>query len=343
MTITEKDVKKFSLIALLILLVVLAFLIVRPILLSVLGGLILAYIFLPLHKFLVKVVKSKTISAFIVSIFLLAIILLPLWYFLPLISKQIFQLFKVTQDLDLIPIIKTIFPSASDQFMNQISLTVKTAISNLTSSIINSTVDTLINFVMISVHAFIGVFVFFYTLKDEEKLSQFASGLLPLSKNQERLFIQQFKDITKSLLYGQVVAGIIQGATASLALYVFGVPNALILSIAALIFSIIPLIGPGFVYVPVTIYMLIGGNPLFAIGYFLFNVLIVSTIDNVFRAHFMSKKTNLSEAVVLIGMIGGLLMFNVLGLIIGPLILAYLITFLRAYKENTLSTFFDST
>jgi predicted PurR-regulated permease PerM len=187
------------------------------------------------------------------------------------------------------------------------------------------------------------IFVFFFSLRDSEKLRNFASGLLPFGKNQEKQLIKQFEDITKSLLYGQVVAGLIQGVLASIALYVFGIPNALILSIVAIILSIIPIIGPGFVYVPVTIYMIIGGNnPLLAIGYFLFNVLIVSSIDNVFRAHFVSRKTNLSQAIVLIGMIGGFFVFNVVGLILGPLVLAYLITFLKAYKENNLSSFFDS-
>lgn len=343
MSITEKDIKKVSLIGLLILLLVLSFLIVRPILLSIIGGLILAYIFLPVQKLLVRFLKSKTISALVVSLILLALILLPLWYLLPIVSRQIFELFKIVQDLDLIPVIQSIFPNASEQFLTQISLTIKTTLSNLTVTIIDSTFDVLVNFFMIAVHAFIGVFVFFYALKDQDKLSSFASGLLPLSKNQEKVFVQQFKDITKSLLYGQVVAGLIQGITASLALYVFGVPNALILSLLAIGLSIIPLIGPGFVYVPVTVYMLVGGgNPLLAVGYLLFNLLIVSSIDNVFRAHFVSKKTNLSPALVLIGMIGGLLIFNVLGLILGPLILGYLIAFLKAYKENTLSTFFDS-
>ncbi len=343
MPITEKDIKKFSLITFLLLLVVLTFFIVKPVLLSILAGLILAYILLPVYKLILRAVKSRTLSAILVSILLLAIILIPLWYLLPVISKQIFELFRVSQNLELAPIIKVIFPAASDQFIAQVDLSVKSSISNITASIINSTVDLLVNFFIISLHIFIVIFVFFFSLRDSEKLRNFASGLLPFGKTQEKQLIKQFEDITKSLLYGQVVAGLIQGVLASIALYVFGIPNALILSIVAIILSIIPIIGPGFVYVPVTIYMIIGGNnPLLAIGYFLFNVLIVSSIDNVFRAHFVSRKTNLSQAIVLIGMIGGFFVFNVVGLILGPLVLAYLITFLKAYKENNLSSFFDS-
>jgi predicted PurR-regulated permease PerM len=342
MTITEKDVKKMSLIVLLAALAILSFLIIKPVLLSVLAGLILAYLFLPIHHFLVRLVKSKTLSAILSSILLLALIIIPLWFLLPLVSQQIFQLFKLSQELELIPLIKTVFPAASDQFISQIDIAIKSGFSKLTSSIINSTVDLLVNFVTISLHLILVAFVFFFTLKDEEKLRNFASGLLPLAKNQEKQFVKQFGDITKSILYGQVVAGLVQGTLAAIALYVFGIPNALLLSVIVIVFSIIPLIGPGIVYIPATVYMIINGNPLLAVGYFLFNVLIVSSIDNVIRAHFISTKTNLSQAIILIGMIGGLFMFNVIGLLLGPLILAYFITFIRAYKENTLSSLFYS-
>ncbi|MBU1989081.1 MAG: AI-2E family transporter [Nanoarchaeota archaeon] len=342
MSITEKDVKKISLIVLLALLALLAFLIIRPVLLSTLAGLILAYIFLPVYKYILKLVKSKTVSAAIVSIALLALMVLALWLLLPLISQQVFELFKISQNLDMTGITKSIFPGASDQFANQLDLTAKNTFSTITSSIINSSISLLLNFATISLHLLLVAFVFFFTLRDADQLSSFTSGLLPFTQTQEKKLIKQFKDITQSILYGQVVAGVIQGLLAALALYIFGIPNALLLSIVSLVLSVIPVIGPSFVYIPVTIYMMITGDPLLAIGYLLFNIIIVSSIDSVFRAHFVSKKTNMSQAIILIGMIGGLFLFNVLGLIIGPLILAYFITFLRAYKDKNLTSFFES-
>lgn len=341
MAISERDIKKISLIVFLIALAVLAFLIIRPVLISVIAGLILAYIFLPVYKYTIKIVKSKTLSAAVVSIILLAIIILPLWFLLPMISQQVFDLFRVAQNLDLTGFTRTVFPAASDQFVGQMDATIKNSISRITSSVLNSIVDLLLNFATISLHLLLVAFVFFFSLKDSEQLKNFTSGLLPLGKNQEKQFVKQFRDITHSILYGQVVAGLIQGLLAALALFTFGVPNALLLSVISVILSIIPVIGPSFVYIPVTIYLILTGDPLLATGYVLFNILIVSSIDSVFRSHFVSRKTKMSQAIILIGMIGGLFMFNILGLIIGPLILAYFITFLKAYKEKTISSFFE--
>jgi predicted PurR-regulated permease PerM len=342
MALTEKDTKKILFVTLLVLLAILAFFIVKPVLLSVLGGLILAYLFLPVHKFLVKYLKSPLLSAIIVSTLLLAIIILSLWFLLPLISQEVFSLYKGSQQLDLTSLMQTIFPSASEQFISQVDLTVGNALNKVTSSIISSMVNLLLNFATVSLQLLLVAFVFFFSLKDADKLKSFASGLLPLHRTQEIKLSQQFEDITKSILYGQIVAGSIQGLLAALALYLFHIPNALFLSFLAFILSILPVIGPGFIYVPVTIYLIVSGNPLAAIGFFLFNIIIVSPIESLFRAHFVSKKTNLSQAIVLIGMIGGIFMFSVLGLIIGPLVFAYVITFLRAYKDKTISSFFES-
>ncbi|MBU0466856.1 MAG: AI-2E family transporter [Nanoarchaeota archaeon] len=340
MTLTEKDVKRISLIVLIALLGILVFLIIRPVLLSIIGGLILAYIFFPVYKWIAKKVKYRSLAAALVSVLVLLIIFIPLWFLLPLMSQQVFALFQFSQELDINSLVRTIFPSSSEQFIVQISATATNAVTKITSSILNSIVDFLINFAVISLHLLLVAFVFFFALKDESKLREFASGLSPLNKSQEKHLIKKFKDITGSIIYGQIVAGVLQGIFAGIGFFVFGIPNALVLTVLATMLSIIPVIGPSLIYIPVAIYLIITGNPLLAIGFLLYNVLIVSSVDTIFRSLFVSRRTRMSQAVILVGMIGGLFIFGILGLILGPLILAYFITFLTAYKEKTLSSLF---
>ena len=72
----------------------------------------------------------------------------------------------------------------------------------------------------------------------------------------------------------------------------------------------------------------------------LYGALIVSSLDNLLRPYIVSKQSSISPVIALIGMIGGLFVFGLMGLIIGPLILAYLIIFLTAYKNKELSKMF---
>jgi predicted PurR-regulated permease PerM len=72
----------------------------------------------------------------------------------------------------------------------------------------------------------------------------------------------------------------------------------------------------------------------------LYNVFIVSTVDNVLRAYIVSRRTKISQLLMFIGMIGGILLFGILGLILGPLILAYFLMFLELYRNKKLYTAF---
>jgi predicted PurR-regulated permease PerM len=342
MTLTEKDVKKMSLIFFVVILGILVFLVVRPVLFTVIGGMILAYIFLPVHRWIAKRVKSKTLSAAMVSALVLIIILLPIWFLAPIMIKQVFNVFQYSQNLNIHGFVSDLLPSASEEITSQISIGLTQAISKLTSLVLNGAVDFILDFPIIFLHVLLAAFVFFFALKEEESLREFASGLSPLNKQQEAKLVKQFKDMTQAVIYGQIILGLVQGLFAGIGFLIFGVPNALILTIVATILSIIPVIGPSLVYFPVTIYLLVLGKPFIAMGFLLYNLLIVSTIDNLLRAHIVSRRTQVSQVVILVGMIGGLFIFGALGLILGPLILAYFITFLKAYKDKTLSSMFAS-
>jgi len=341
MSITEKDVKRMSVFLLIAILGVLVFLIIKPVWFSVIGGLILAYIFYPVFGWLERIVKIKPLAAAIVSILVLIIIFVPLYFLLPLMSQQVFEVFQLSQGLDVNTFIKDLFPTASEQFVSQFDATITKAISQVTSSILNSLIDFLINFAVISLHLLLVAFVFFFALKDGSKLREFVSGLSPLNKTQEKRLVKQFEDITQSIVYGQIVIGLLQGTLAGIGFYLFGIPNALLLTVIAVMLSVIPVIGPAFVYVPLTVYLLATGNPLVAIGFLIYNILAVSFFDSILRSHWVSRKTKISQVIILIGMIGGLLVFGILGIILGPLILAYFLTFLQAYKDKTLSGSFS--
>ena len=84
-----------------------------------------------------------------------------------------------------------------------------------------------------------------------------------------------------------------------------------------------------------------GSSSATLIAYLLYNILIVSLVDNILRSYIVSKRTNVPSAIVLVGMIGGLFVFGVVGLIIGPLMLAYLLTLLESFKDKSIYSLFS--
>jgi predicted PurR-regulated permease PerM len=168
------------------------------------------------------------------------------------------------------------------------------------------------------------------------------SEISPFGKSHENVVIKQFKRITDSVIYGQVVVGILQGVLAGVALILLNVPNSIVLTVVAIILSIVPFVGPAFVWIPTAIYLFYIGKSTTLLAIFvIYNLLIVSNIDNLVRAYIVSKKSEISSAIILVGMIGGLFMFGLLGLILGPLILAYFLVLLKSYKDNDLHNIFS--
>ncbi len=107
------------------------------------------------------------------------------------------------------------------------------------------------------------------------------------------------------------------------------------MSIIAILAGVLPILGPMFVGVPVAIVLLIGGNSFSALGILIFAV-ISSQSDHLFRPMLVAKRTKLHTALVLIGMIGGFFLFGLLGFILGPLIIAYLIIIIETYRSKPL-------
>jgi len=123
--------------------------------------------------------------------------------------------------------------------------------------------------------------------------------------------------------YSVLATSVAQGALAGVGYYITGAPTPLLLGMLTMVISLIPF-GPPFMYVPVSAYLLFfSGLPWYhGVGLIIWGIVVVSTIDNVLRPIFISQTTKLSAMLVLVGVLGGVASFGLLGVFIGPAIIA---------------------
>lgn len=341
MEINDKVIKEISAIALILLFGILVFFAIKPLIFAILWGLIFAYAFMPVYKKLLSYFKNGMLSAGLTLLLALLIVLIPLWFIIPIAISQIFELYRFSQTLDMSGVISTVFPAASSQFVSQAGVTISTLIGKLTSAVMNSLVNISLNAPLLLVDLFVICFVFFFTLKDSDKIREFVKSISPLSKAKEKIVVQQFNDITYSMIFGHFVVGIAQALLAGLGFLIFGVQNALVLTMIAMFLAVLPILGVFLVWIPIAIYMFAQGNVAIAIAFVLYNLVIVSNIDNLLLMYIVSKRTTLSPVFALISSIGGLFLFGVLGLILGPLIFAYFIILVDLYRNKNLLSLFS--
>ncbi|MGY4884202.1 MAG: AI-2E family transporter [Nanobdellota archaeon] len=329
--------KKIMTALILAVLLVLSFLLIRPIIMSIIIGVILAFIFTPVHDFLLKYIKKKNLTAFLLCLILIGIIVVPLWYLTPIAIDQSIKFYVQSQDLDFVTPLKTIFPSffQSEQFSNEIGQALHSFVTKTTNSLMNSLSNVILNFPTLFLKLLVVFFTFFFVLRDKEDMAEYIKSLLPFTKDVEKRLFKSSKDLTLSILYGQVLLGILQGITAGIGFFIFGVPNALLLTLLAAVAGIFPIVGTTIVWIPVAIYMLVAGNTVNALGVVMFG-LISSVIEAFFKPIFISRRSKMNSSLILFGMVGGILLFGLLGIILGPLILAYLFIVIEAFRNKKL-------
>ncbi len=333
----ETYFKRITTTVLLGVLVILAFFLLKPVLLAIVTGFILAFVFSPIYNWLYKLTKNRSLPSVIICIFILAAIILPLWFFAPMIIEESIKLYRMAIALDIITPLKTLFPNffASQEFTQEASSIIQSFIVNAANSLMNYLSNLLLDLPTIIAKIFVVFFTFYYALRDKDEMIAYIKSILPFSKEIEKKLFDSTKDITFSILYGQVIIGVIQGIILGIGFFLFGVDNALLLSVLGILAGVLPILGPMIVGVPVAIALLLAGNSISAFGILVF-ALIASQSDHFLRPLLVSKRAKLHSALVLIGMIGGFILFGILGLILGPLILAYLVIIIETYRNKTI-------
>ncbi len=331
----EKYFKTIMTATIFLILIVLSYLLLKPLLISIIIGIILAFIFLPLYQIINRFLKLKNLSALLMCFLLLVVIFLPIWYLAPIAIDQSIRFYLSSQQMDLITPFKTIFPSLfqTETFSAEIGSAIQSFVTRSTNSLMNSFSNFILNFPRIFLQLLVVFFTFFFVLKDNDKMISYIKSLLPFSKDMINKLFNSSRSITLSILYGQVVVGIIQGIITGIGFFLFNVPNALLLTVLAAIAGIFPIIGTAIIWIPVAIYFFLAGDSFSAFGIIIFG-LISTVLENFIKPVFVSKRTKVNTSIILIGMIGGLFMFGILGIILGPLILSYLLIILELFRDK---------
>ena len=187
----DEYLKRATITFVLLVLAFLSFLVLKPILLSIILAIILVVIFSPIHNWLLRILNSRTLSASLICLFLFFLIVIPFWFLIPIFVQQSFQLYVVSQQIDFVTPLKTIFPSffASDQFSNEIGSIISSFTTKTTNAFVNWLSQIILNFPKISLQILVIFFTFFFVLRDKEYFEDYLKNILPFNKDvKEKLF-----------------------------------------------------------------------------------------------------------------------------------------------------------
>jgi predicted PurR-regulated permease PerM len=194
--------------------------------------------------------------------------------------------------------------------------------------VVSTALQAVVQFVLI-------VFTLFFLLRDGERFEAQLRDLLPLGRKPADRLLARVAEVLRASTYGVVVVAAVQGLLGGLMFAALEVPSALLWGVVMALFGMIPMIGTGIVWLPVAAYLFSAGQGVKASILLAWGVLVVSTIDNVLRPYLVGSRTRLHELVVFFGILGGLKLFGLVGLFVGPAVFAIAAALVTLARERT--------
>jgi predicted PurR-regulated permease PerM len=172
----------------------------------------------------------------------------------------------------------------------------------------------------------------YYFLRDGAALVAWLRAQSPFPDDQTRDLFASVHETVNGAIWGLIATALVQGSLTFLALTIFRVPNAFLLSILALMLSVIPLVGTTPVTVGSAIYLFVMGRFGAGVGMSV-AVVVIGLSDNVVRPWVQSSQSSMHPLVVLLGIFGGLELFGAAGVFLGPVVAAMAVWSVDTYAK----------
>lgn len=303
---------------------------------------VLVVVFHPVHRRLLARTRRPATSAALSSLLVIFVILAPL----ALISLMVFdQLAGVANSLQATvaglldpnspvtgPALKwigqyvDIEPFRSQEFILE-------RIKGLSGAIAGRTLGFVGGLVGVIVQMFFVVFTMYYLFRDGDLIVRKLPHILPLERAQSELILERTRNVISASLYGVLVIALIQGTLGGLAFWALGIPSAIVWGVVMVFLSMIPMAGSFIVWVPAAIYLAVTGHWGKALLLALWGALVIGTVDNFLRPKLVGEKTKLHELFIFFSVLGGLNVFGVVGIVLGPVVLAITLALLEVFRQ----------
>lgn len=325
----------------------LGFHVLKYFIVPVLWATIIAYMTWPLYQSIYRSCSQRsTLSATLMILFIILVIGIPLTFAIFILQhegrnlyyelqKQVFSgHFNVPQFIRDLPVIgKEITRTLKE--LNQDPNSIIQNISNWIQGHLNYGKFVLNEISKNIIKLCFAIMSLFFFYRDGQTiLNQVSKALEMVIGPRVHHYIDTISETTRAVVYGVGLTAVAQSFLAGLSYLVAGVPNPMVLTIITFLLALIPF-GPPLAYTSVALWLFAQGQTIEAIGVMAWGVCIVSTADNVIRPLVISGATQIPFLLIMFGVLGGIASFGLVGLFIGPVILAVLLAIWREWLHET--------
>ena len=187
------------------------------------------------------------------------------------------------------------------------------------------------SFVVNLVIAFFGLY---YLLRSGPQWWVAVRGYIPFFPRISDALLNRFFGVTEATLLGTALIAVFQGTLVGTGFWIVGLANPVFWGVVTAFASVLPVMGSGLIWLPATLVLLAQSRPSAAATMLFVGAGIASNVDNIVRPLVYKRVSDIHPMITLVGALAGVRYFGLLGILLGPLAIAYLFETLRAYREE---------
>jgi len=177
------------------------------------------------------------------------------------------------------------------------------------------------------------IFMLFFFIRDGQGMFNTTRELIPMTEAYKERLFEHLAAVTRAMVLGTGLTALIQGTLVGIAFLIVGLPSPLVFAVIAVLTSLLPFGGTALVWGPAALVLASQGRWGATIFMLIWGAVLVSLVDNVVRPMLVSGHANVGTLTIFIGVMGGLAAFGAIGLFLGPVVLALIITLIRFLLE----------
>ena len=181
---------------------------------------------------------------------------------------------------------------------------------------------------------FVMLFAMFYFFRDADSIIRGVRSILPFDAVHRDALMTQTRDLIAASVTTSLILAVVQGAIGGIGFALAGLPTPLFWGVAMAFFSLVPVVGSGLIFVPAALWLGFTGHWGRALLLLAICAGVSAIVDNILRPILLGGRTELSALVIFISVVGGVAMFGMLGLVLGPILVATAAGVLAVYMER---------
>lgn len=161
-------------------------------------------------------------------------------------------------------------------------------------------------------------------------------SLLPLPEAKKEALFRRMDQVMKAVIRGIVLTWAVQGVLGGIGFWITGLPSPVVFGVLTAFSAIVPVVGTTLVWGPGVLYLILAGKTAAGVGLLVWGAIVVGRVDAILLPLLIGGKVEIPLSLILVGVVGGVFAFGLLGLVIGPLLLSVTLFFLELYRGKLL-------